>query len=185
FIRTEGIACDHRVVGRFHGAHLPKTYDQLSRDCAVTHPGFTTDAFMVAPGDRARALGTRAYHGGCVFPHHASVDPARYHAGLLRVAMEAGAVVIPPRAAPALARGPTGLTVTTAKGRVRAGRVVLATNGYSGRLSPWHRRRIIPIGSYMIATEPIAPELMDRLFPTDRVLSDTRKLVYYYRPSPD
>lgn len=94
-------------------------------------------------------------------------------------------MVIPHCAATELARGPTGLTVTTAKGRVRAGRVVLATNGYSGRLSPWHRRRIIPIGSYMIATEPIAPELMDRLFPTDRVLSDTRKLVYYYRPSPD
>ncbi|MGB3316761.1 MAG: FAD-binding oxidoreductase [Albidovulum sp.] len=185
FIRTEGIDCDHRVVGRFHGAHLPKSYDQLSRDCAVTHPGYTTDAFMVSPQDMPGELGTKAYHGGCVFPHHASVDPARYHAGLLRIAMEAGATVIPHCAATDLAHGPTGLTVTTARGRIRAGRVILATNGYSGPLSPWHRRRIIPIGSYMIATAPIAPELMDRLFPTNRVLSDTRKLVYYYRPSPD
>ncbi|MCB2135864.1 MAG: FAD-binding oxidoreductase [Rhodobacteraceae bacterium] len=185
FIRAEGIDCDHRVVGRFHGAHLSKTYDQLARDCAAANPAYTTDAFMVAPEDMPRELGTAAYHGGCVFPHHASVDPARYHAGLLRVAMDAGTTVIPHCPASGLERGPTGLTVTTPKGRIRAGRVILATNGYSGPLSPWHRRRIIPIGSYIIATEPIAPDLMDRLFPTDRVLTDTRKLVYYYRPSPD
>jgi glycine/D-amino acid oxidase-like deaminating enzyme len=68
---------------------------------------------------------------------------------------------------------------------VRAGKVILATNGYYGPLSPYHQRRIIPIGSYVIATEEIAPKLVDRLFPTDRVLSDTRKLIYYYRVSPD
>jgi glycine/D-amino acid oxidase-like deaminating enzyme len=52
-------------------------------------------------------------------------------------------------------------------------------------LSPWQQRRVIPIGSYVIATEEIPADVMDRLFPTNRILSDTRKLVYYYRPSPD
>jgi hypothetical protein len=60
--------------------------------------------------------------------------------------------------------------------------VIVATNGYTGALTPWHRRRVVPIGSYVMATEEIAPGLVDRLFPTDRILSDTRKLVYYYRP---
>jgi len=78
-----------------------------------------------------------------------------------------------------LAKGSAGLALTTPKGRIRADKIVLATNGYSGALLPWHRRRIIPIGSYMIATEPIAPELMNRLFPTDRVITDTRKLDYF------
>src|SRR5690606_31656782 len=143
-----------------------------------------TDAFMVPKDAMAGALGTRAYHGGCVYPHHASLDPARYHAGLLDLARAAGAIIIPHCAATGLDPSPTGTTVTTSSGHIRAGRVILATNGYSGALSPWHRRRIIPIGSYMIATEPVAPDLMDRLFPTDRVVTDTRKLVYYYRPSP-
>jgi glycine/D-amino acid oxidase-like deaminating enzyme len=68
---------------------------------------------------------------------------------------------------------------------VRAGDVVVATNGYTGAISPWLRRRVIPIGSYMIATEPIEPDLMDRLMPKNRIVGDTRKLVYYYRASPD
>ena len=78
-----------------------------------------------------------------------------------------------------------GFKVTTSTGSLKAGRVILATNGYSGALSPWHQRRIIPIGSYVIATDEIPKETIDKLFPTDRVLSDTRKLVYYYRLSPD
>ncbi len=63
--------------------------------------------------------------------------------------------------------------------------MVVATNGYTGRLTPWLRRRVIPIGSYIIATEPIEPDLMARLMPRNRVVGDTRKVVYYYRASPD
>jgi glycine/D-amino acid oxidase-like deaminating enzyme len=82
-------------------------------------------------------------------------------------------------------RQQVGFKVQTADGLVVAGKVILATNGYSGALSPWHQRRIIPIGSYVIATDEISEDVIDRLFPTDRILSDTRKLVYYYRLSPD
>ena len=61
----------------------------------------------------------------------------------------------------------------------------MATNGYTGAPTPWLRRRVIPIGSYVIATEPIAQDVMDWVMPTDRIVSDSRKVVYYYRPSPD
>ncbi len=54
-----------------------------------------------------------------------------------------------------------------------------------GKLTPWLQRRVIPIGSYIIATETIAPDMMARLMPKDRIVSDTRKVVYYYRASPD
>lgn len=63
--------------------------------------------------------------------------------------------------------------------------MALATNGYTGALSPWQRRRVIPIGSYMIATEELPEGMMERLIPRDRVVSDTRRVVYYYRASPD
>ncbi len=69
--------------------------------------------------------------------------------------------------------------------RVEARDVVVATNGYTDRLSPWLRRRIIPIQSQMIATEPLAPELLDRLLPGKHVLGDTCRLHHYYRRSPD
>ena len=68
---------------------------------------------------------------------------------------------------------------------IRAAKVIVATSGYTGLATPWHQRRIIPIGSYMLATEMLEPDLAHSLIPNDRVVSDTRKLVVYYRLSPD
>jgi len=63
--------------------------------------------------------------------------------------------------------------------------VLLATNAYTGPLSPWHRRRLIPIGSYIIATEPLEEAVVRRLIPRGRNVVDTRHVVVYFRPSPD
>ena len=82
-------------------------------------------------------------------------------------------------------RQAAGSVLQTPLGSSRATKVPIATNGHTGELTPWLRRRVIPIGSSIVATEAIDTALMDRLLPTDRVLSDTRRLVYYYRPSPD
>ena len=75
--------------------------------------------------------------------------------------------------------------MSTPAGTVRARQVLLATNGYTGALSPWHRRRIVPLGSHLIATEPLDPRLMRRLLPRGRNIVDTRRVIVYYRPSPD
>lgn len=184
-VRDEALDCDFRPVGRFHGAHVPHLYDKLAKECAAGHKVWKTDAFMVPKSEMAAELGTDAYHGGMVFPHHCSIDVGKYHPALLARVLEAGAKVKSHCPVISLERLDTGFTVETAAGKVKAGKVILATSGYTGPISPHHQRRIIPIGSYVIATEEIAPDLIDRLFPTDRMLSDTRKLVYYYRLSPD
>ncbi|AKH98949.1 glycine/D-amino acid oxidase, deaminating [Hoeflea sp. IMCC20628] len=185
FVGQEKIECDFGVVGRFHGAHTAGQYNKLARDYEIRHPGFETGAFMVSRGNQHSELGTDAYHGGIVFPRHASIDPGKYHSGLLGVARSAGANIISQCRVETLERTSQGFDVATSKGRIRANKVIIATNGYTGSLTPWQQRRVIPIGSYVIATEEIPAAVMDRLFPTNRVLSDTRKLVYYYRPSPD
>jgi glycine/D-amino acid oxidase-like deaminating enzyme len=68
---------------------------------------------------------------------------------------------------------------------VQARDVVVATNGYTGAFAPWQRRRIIPIGSYIIATEERPAEEMRTIIPRDRMVGDTRRIVFYYRLSPD
>lgn len=185
FICEEGLDADFRHVGRFHGAHHPKAFDTLAREIDGRKSTFNTGAYLVRVDDMAGELGTSAYYGGAVFPEHCSLDPGKYHRGLLALCRAAGVQIVPRCRATELERLPVGFHLRTEKGNLNAGKVVLATNGYTGALSPWHQRRVIPIGSYVIATEPVAPDLMDRLFPTDRILSDTRKLVYYFRPSPD
>ncbi|WP_211098163.1 NAD(P)/FAD-dependent oxidoreductase [Acuticoccus yangtzensis] len=179
FVRDEGIACDFRTCGRFHAAATPKAYAELEKLA-------DGETVTMVPRDRQREeLGTDAYHGGAVFHRHAALDPGLYHAGLLARVQAAGAVVLPQTPATAIDEAADGVTVTTPRGTIRARDLVLATNGYTGEVTPWHRRRTIPIGSYIIATEELDPALVKRLFPTGRVASDSRRVVYYYRTSPD
>ena len=185
FVRREEITCDFKVPGRFHAAHSPAQYEKLAVEVGHDTPGLEIGAQLVPRSEQRSELGTDAYHGGVVFPKHASLDPGRYHQGLLDRVLAAGAMVIEHCAVTAAERAGQGFRVTTPRGEVLARDVLVATNGYTGTVTPWQRRRVIPIGSYVIATEPLAPDLMDRLMPRDRIVSDTRKVVYYYRPSPD
>jgi glycine/D-amino acid oxidase-like deaminating enzyme len=185
FIAAEGIDCRFERVGRFHAAHNPAQYEILARKLARQPKGLEVEAHMVPRAEQHSELGTDAYHGGAVYAQHAALDPGRYHQGLLQRALAAGATVVARCPAADIARDGDGFRVATPRGAIQARNVVIATNGYTGPLTPWHRRRVIPIGSYIIATEPLAPELMARLMPRARVVSDTRKLIYYYRASPD
>ncbi len=185
FIAAEGIDCDFRITGRFHAAHTPAHYEALTGRLTDQPKGLDIAAHMVSRTEQRAELGSDRYFGGIVYERHAAIDPARFHQGMLDRALAAGVGVVPHCAVTAIVRDGAGLRVETARGPVFARNVVVATNGYTGRLLPWLQRRIIPIGSYMIATEALPAAVMDRLMPRDRVVSDTRKVVYYYRPSPD
>ncbi|MFX0545924.1 NAD(P)/FAD-dependent oxidoreductase [Roseovarius sp. S1116L3] len=184
-IEAENIDCDFRRAGRFHAAHTPAAYEELARDAEVLRRTERIEVEMIPRAEQRRELGTDAYHGAALFPAHAAVNPARYVHGLIRSATGAGAQIMGQTPVTGITSGPTGHEVRTPCGVVRARDVIVATNGYTTGVTPWQQRRVIPIGSYIIATEPLDKDLMDRLFPTDRIASDTCKVVYYYRASPD
>jgi glycine/D-amino acid oxidase-like deaminating enzyme len=72
---------------------------------------------------------------------------------------------------------------------VAADAVLVATNGYSldrrGTASPWLARRLVPLNSYIIATEELPEATIERLFPGRRMISESRRVLNYFRPSPD
>ncbi len=185
FIRAEGIDCDFGVVGRFHAAHNAVQFGNLVRAVAGQRKGLEVETEIVERSAQRAELGTDAYWGGVIYKQHASVDPARYHHGLLACVQRAGATVVPHCPVTAIEKDGDRFRVVTSRGTIAARNVVVATNGYTGPLTPWLQRRVIPIGSYMIATEPLSAELMARLMPKNRIVSDTRKVVFYYRASPD
>ncbi len=185
FVSSEGIDCNFMTPGRFHAAHNPKQYEKLARQLEKTIPDLPVPAYLVPREEQHRHIGTDAYYGGVVFENHASLDPGKFHQGLTDRVLQAGASIVPHCRVNGIRRDGALHEVATSKGVIRARDVVIATNGYTGPESPWLRRRVIPIGSYVIATEALESEVMDRLLPTNRILSDTRKVVFYYRPSPD
>ncbi len=185
FIRAEKIACDFGPVGRFHAAHNAAQYEALAARVAHQPKGLEVEAHMVPRAEQRSELGSDVYWGGAVYTQHCSVHPARYHQGLLERVVAAGAQVMPRCPVSGIEKQGQLFRVTTPKGDVLARNVVVATNGYTGCATPWLQRRVIPIGSYMIATEALPAGLMDQLIPRNRIVSDTRKVVYYYRSSPD
>jgi len=187
FIAAEKIECDFHRPGRFIGAHAPGKYETLARDLERLNRELGIAAHAVPRAEQRTEIGSDIYFGGGVIENHAALHPARYLAGLLARATAAGVTVIAHTPVTAIARDGDGFTLKTPRGPVTAGEVVVATNGYSNRerALPAFRRRVIPIGSYMIATEPLPEDLVTRLCPKDRVLNDTRKVVLYFRPSPD
>lgn len=185
FVEREKLDCDFRVAGRFHAAHNPAQYEAMARRLASQPKGLEVAAHLVPRAEQHAELATDAYFGGTVYERHCAVDPGRFHQGILDRALGAGVRVFARTPAIDIARDGKDLRVTTPRGAILARNVVVATNGYTDKLTPWLRRRVIPIGSYVIATEELPAAIMDRLMPRDRIVSDSRKVVYYYRASPD
>ena len=84
-----------------------------------------------------------------------------------------------------VAREGAGFKVATGRGAIAAAEVVIATNGYTGPEMPYFHRRVVPILSSMIATEPLPPGLLARLNPKGRMIIDSAKLSFYSRLSCD
>ena len=185
FVDQQGIECDYRRCGRFVAAHSPRQFEKLVASARQQIPGLEREQRIVDPREQASEIDSDYYHGGMVIDSHCSLDPAKYQAGLAELARASGAQLIAHCEATNIERNAQGFRVSTVRGVIQARDLVIATNGYSGSLAPWQRRRVIPIGSYMLATEAMAPERAAQLMPRDRVFSDTRRIVVYFRRSPD
>ncbi len=184
-ITANRIDCDWRRTGRYMAAHSPKQYEGLERLAEARRRAGEPEITPVPQSDQLRELGSDRYFGGAVSPFNGAVHPAKLHAGLLRVAEALGVTVQGGREVTGIRRDGVGFTVAVGSATVAARQVLIATNGYTGPLSPWLQRRVIPIGSYMLATEPLAPDVAARLIPQGRMVVDTRRVVIYFRMSPD
>ena len=186
FTNEEQIECDFRRSGLFYGAHTQRSFEKLAKSCAQEKPeGLDNGSYVVQRCEQSQEIDSDFYHGGVVYPRHACVDPARFHQGILNRVIEAGAEVVGKCAALKVDKTATGYEVNTSRGPILARDVFVATNGYTGDATPWMRNRIVPIGSYMLATEPLGADVIERLLPSDRMIVDTREMVVYYRTCPE
>ena len=185
FISDEKIDCNFEYVGRFTGANSVRDYDRMGRESDELNKQFDLGAQMIPRSDQHTELGTDFYQGGQTRPDIAGVHPGLFHRGLLERAKSAGVTVISETAVTQIKRNGKIFELATARGKVKFKDVVVATNGYTGSATPWLQKRIIPIPSQIIATEPLPADTLERLMPKRRMCGDTRNLYNYYRPSPD
>lgn len=184
-ITEEGIECDLALNGRFYPAVLEKHLASMTRDFEIRKKYLDIPEEIVGPGDYGEDVDSPGYKGGLRQHHTGGLHPAKYVKGLTAAAERAGARIVAPLRAEEIGRASDGFTVKTAKGVLKGRSLLLATNGYGGALSPYLQKRIFPVNSTMIATEELSENLVASLFPTKRMITDTRKMLSYYRPSPD
>ena len=185
-LEREQIACGFVRCGRFVAAHTPQAYEALAHelDLGRTHAGI--DGHMVPRAEQRGELGSDLYHGGMVLPYSGLLHPGLYHAGLLERVRSAGAVVHGLAPVKGVHRnGPGRFTLSTARGEITAGHVIRATNAYTPGTTRWFGRRIVPVPSFVITTEPMAEELSRRALPALRPMIDTRRDPVSLRFSPD
>jgi glycine/D-amino acid oxidase-like deaminating enzyme len=184
-IAEEAIDCDYARCGSLLLAAKPGHLGGLRAGQRFLRAELGYETALLGPDDVRAEIGSARYHGGLLDRGAGALHPVRYLRGLAASAVRAGARIIEGVEVRRLTRVGSETMLQTSRGALPAREVLVATNGYTGPLCPSLQRRVVPIGSYLIATAPLEPSLARRLVPNGRVLSDTKHLLYYFRLSPD
>jgi len=184
-VNDELIDCHFNRCGHLSLACKPAHYENLISAADVLAREFAHDVRPVSRADLRSEIGSEIYHGGLVDAASASINPAQYVAGLARAAREAGATLHESTPVERVERQGLRWRVTTARGALDAADILVATSGYTGAMTPAVRRKIVPIGSYVIVTEPLPEVLARELSPRGRMMYDSRHFLHYFRLTPD
>ncbi|MEI4263677.1 NAD(P)/FAD-dependent oxidoreductase [Roseovarius sp. D0-M9] len=184
-IAREDIICDLQQTGRIQLAWTAKHFKNQNALAQTLADKSRVRAHVVAREDLAQEIATERYYGGIVFDEHCGIHPAKFHQGLMRAVLARGIPVIAECPVTGVERRGSTFAAATSRGRITAQKVLLATNGYTTDTFAWHARRVFALPSYIIATEPLAANLIGHLAPGRRMMVETRARHSYFRISPD
>jgi glycine/D-amino acid oxidase-like deaminating enzyme len=184
-IAEESIDCGYTRGGAVTLAARPGHLRDLERTRLTLRRRFGHETVLLGPAELRAEINASCYHGGLLDPAAGALHPARYCEGLAAAADRAGAVIIEGAEVLGVTRAGGIITLATSAGPLDATAVLVATNGYTGAAFPGLRRRVVPVGSYVIATAPLEASVARGLLPRGRVMNDTWNLLHYFRLSGD
>jgi glycine/D-amino acid oxidase-like deaminating enzyme len=184
-IEEEGINCHWDKAGRFVGAWTPAHYAAQAKKITLLNDAAQSQAYMIPRERQREEMASDYYYGGMVVERSANLHPALYYKGLLDACRKRGVPVCARAGVEKISERNGGWELRTTRGTVQADEVVIATNGYTGDVTPELKRRVVPLASHIIATEELPADLAASLIPKRRSLSDTRRVLCYYKMSPD
>ncbi len=186
-VTEEAIDCGFARTGKLKLAAKPAHADKLARARDVLHRGADPDVVLVQRDALPAEIDSRRFHGGLIFPKSGSMHMGRFTIGLAEAAVRRGARIHEGAAVRRLKR--IGVTeahdVETTRGTLRAAQVLLATGPSMTGPFFHYRRRIVPIGSFIVVTEPLGPARADAIMPTRRMCSTTQNVGHYFRMTSD
>ena len=188
-VHEEKIDCNFSRCGHLEVACKQAHFDGYEETAALTRREFSHELRIIPKSELRAEIGSDIYFGGMVDETSAGLNPARYVAGLAHAAQCAGACLFDhvrvTSVEPETKNNARKFLVRTSRGTLTAREVILASGAYTTEATPALRRKIIPIGSYIIATEVLPAELARELSPRNRMIYDSKHFLYYYRLTPD
>ncbi len=188
-VKEEGIECSFARRGHLEVACKQAHFDGYAISAAEVKREFNHDLRIVLKRELHAEIGSKIYYGGMVDETSGALNPAQFVTGLAKAAQRAGAFLYDrarvTRVSPVWTDGKKKFLVESSRGSLSAKEIVLASGAYTTEATPALRRKVIPIGSYIIATEPLSDELAREVSPRNRMIYDSKHFLYYYRLTPD
>src|SRR5882672_4732195 len=188
-VREESIDCNFSRCGHLEVACKQAHFGGYEESAALVKREFNHEFRIIPKSELRGEIGSDIYYGGMVDETSAGLNPARYVAGLAHAAQRAGACLYDHTRVTSveLERNNNAgkFRVHTSNGAITAREVILASGAYTTDATPALRKKIIPIGSYIIATEVLPGDLARELSPRNRMIYDSKHFLYYYRLTPD
>jgi glycine/D-amino acid oxidase-like deaminating enzyme len=180
-IAEETIDCGFARRGHLFVANKPAHYEGFEQSAEFMDREFGHKLTLVQRAQQRTEIGSDVYYGALVDAASAGLNPAQFAAGLARATEKAGATLHACARVDHLQRASDGFAIETQRGKLVADQVLVATSGYTGHATQSLQRKIIPIGSFIIATEELPDSLACELNPNDRMIFDSRHYLNYFR----
>ena len=183
-IKKHGITCDLKP-GHLEAAHKPAHFQEMCREVEFRRQELADESLeIVQPADIGHHVGTSSYHGGVLDRNGGHFHPLNYALGLASAGLDAG-VRMYERSRVTRLDDSGSVVVDTGTGSVKAKRVVIACDSWTGDLVPELGRNTVPIMNYNVATAPLGEDLAAAILPGDVAVADSRFVLNYYRLSAD
>lgn len=180
-VKEENIDCGFKRSGHLYVASKPHHFDYFYNEVDFMAKEFNHNVRVIPPNDLQAEIGSKKYFGGIVDEVSGGLNPAQYVAGLARAAEKAGASLHARARVTSLTRSGTRFFIQTERGNLEAENVLVGTSGYTGNVTKKLQRKIIPIGSFIIATERLSDDLARELSPKNRMIFDSMHYLNYFR----
>jgi glycine/D-amino acid oxidase-like deaminating enzyme len=184
-VQEEGIACDLKRSGKLKLAAKPQHYEGLARTCELIRREVDAEVELLSAEQARAEVDSAEFHGGLLQRNGVQMHVGRFGVGLAEVAARHGALIYQQTTVQGWTAEAGGYRVDTSRGSLQAGQVLLATGACQHGGLGWYRRRIVPVGSFIVATEVLSEELLDRLLPQRRSYVTSRMIGNYFRVTPD
>jgi glycine/D-amino acid oxidase-like deaminating enzyme len=180
-VKEENIDCGFRRYGHLLTANKPKHYDALKEDVEFMEKEFNHRLHLLSRTEQRAEIGSNIYYGALLDECSGGLNPAQYVAGLAQAAAKAGATLHARARVKRLERRENRFLVETERGSLSAESVLVATSGYTGKITSKLQKKIVPIGSFIIATERLSDGLVKELIPNNRMIFDYKHFLNYFR----